>query len=75
LSILKISWWESERGEVAREGEVWLELGLVRMKWGWIGNIPTEIPLKGVAPGKNRSDRFQKPVRPVSLRKPKDVRI
>jgi hypothetical protein len=37
---------------------VWLELGLVRMKWGWIGNIPTEIPLKGVAPGKNRSDRF-----------------
>jgi hypothetical protein len=35
------------------------------MKWGWIGNNPTEIPLKGVAPGKTGqtgsrswSDRF-----------------
>jgi hypothetical protein len=63
--ILKISWWESERGEVARERGVRLELGLVRMKWGWIENIPTEIPLKGVARGKtgqtgfrDRSDRF-----------------
>jgi hypothetical protein len=26
-------------------------LGLVRSKMEWIRNIPTEIPLKGVAPG------------------------
>jgi hypothetical protein len=51
LVHLKIPWWESERREGARVGEEWLGLGLVRMKWGWIRNIPTEIPLKGVAPG------------------------
>jgi hypothetical protein len=26
-------------------------LGLVRSEMEWIRNIPTEIPLKGVAPG------------------------
>jgi hypothetical protein len=34
------------RGEEEDHG-----LGLVRMKWGWIRNIPIEIPFKGVAPG------------------------
>jgi hypothetical protein len=40
-----------------REGSgAWVEredhgLGLVRSEKEWIRNIPTEIPLKGVAPG------------------------
>jgi hypothetical protein len=49
---------------------------------GWIRNIPTEIPFKGWPRGKtgqtgfrNWSDRFQKPVRPVSLRKPAEDRV
>jgi hypothetical protein len=38
-----------EYGARVEEGDH--ELGLVRSEMEWIRNIPTEIPLKGVAPG------------------------
>jgi hypothetical protein len=57
-SISRSHGWECERKEELGIEKSRVVAGLVGVKWGWIGNIPSGIPLKGWTRGK--------PVRPVS---------